>query len=171
MKDIELFGAGLRLIGIYLGIRTIGFVTDVYIAFQQSEALVPYEDTIRLPNLGWPFATLMVILALGLLLFPLSIAKSLLPKSSEQRPNIDIDSERLTVSGIILLGIYTISWAFPDFIYNGLMLVQMRRAGLDGFEPPELIVREIVSTVELIIGLYLTFGSQVLYKIIRSLRR
>ncbi|WP_293267914.1 hypothetical protein [Neptunomonas sp.] len=171
MKDIELLGVGLRLLGIACIIFAIGKTGEgISFIYQYSNIdlgvnPIIYKITVWLP--------LIFIYAVGIFFikFPILCAKKFLQKTSAKTEDIDFNQSAITISGLILLGIYLLTIAIPDLAYNILYLYQQNSLGYsDTPQISETYIHFIFTAIQFSLGLYLALGASGIYKFICRLR-
>ena len=111
-----MLGVGLRLVGVYGLIQSIGFLVEIsqFVAIYWSG-----EYTQRLS--GWYLLQagallLMVFASLALVKFPATVARWLLPATRESGTSLSQSAEDLQAIGLTLLGCFLLSYAIPDFV-------------------------------------------------------
>ncbi|WP_068544379.1 hypothetical protein [Thalassotalea crassostreae] len=124
MNQLEALGVGIRLLGIFL----LAFlIRDIPIAF---ETLSQYKKFNSSGSNGMTFYAAMsifgVLISLLMIKFPTFIAQMLVAKSSAKSAELKGDIETFQTTGIIILGIYILSWAIPDLIHNIISLWQSK---------------------------------------------
>lgn len=107
-----------------------------------------------------------------MILFPVTIAHMLVPKSSRESPEVGVNGGSLEYVAFMVLGIYILSFAIPDAVDTAI-----RYASLDA--PPdyypaeqlrELKLAAVYTSIQLAIALYLVFGAPKIVSILRRLR-
>jgi hypothetical protein len=111
------------------------------------------------------------ILALFAIKFPLTVSKMLISKDAADSVSLNMTPADLSVVCFTVLGVYILSWAFPDFVYN---CFEYWANSSVRFETPELSNIKLtlaVTILEIAIGLYLALNAKGLKNVILKLRR
>lgn len=173
MKSIELLSTGIRLLGIYVFIYAIR--TGIY----QYQAVLQFRSN---SQDDMAIYTYVALIQVGLLFFasllmfkfPVSLAKWLLPKSKENEVALDGSAKDIEVSIFAVIGVYILSWAIPDLFHNGLWWWYSTHSEISGMwkhgGPNEYKINQIVTVLEIAIGLYLCLRAQGLSNLLRKLR-
>jgi len=121
MKSIEIYGVGIRLIGVYLIFNCVQTALEYF----QSLNIVGISDTHGM-GLYLTIASIEVlflaIAAAIFIKFPLTLAKWLSPASSTEDLSFSKNSNAILDVLVCLLGIYILSWAIPDLVDNSLFI-------------------------------------------------
>lgn len=170
MKNYELLATGIRLLGLYtiiLGVQTAAY---------------QYQASVRVflsPDAGLNsyafFGIIEVIMifvgASVMIKFPVSISKQLVPKVKGDPEILSSTAKELQVSLTCILGVYILSWAIPDFIDNAIwILYSMDTNSFAAQTKAEYMINEVVTIVEIAIGLYLCLNSFGINRLIWRLR-
>ena len=151
MLNIQLVAIVVRLFAVSLVTYALRNLPAFWI-FNQPE--VTLEQ--RLYTVG--FSILMLMVAIGLWLFPFTAAKKLVPdQSASEYPTLS--EEQLQRTATSLLGLWTLIDAVPNGGY-AVVALSMRSAPLDG-AVYSTIARIIV---EVAIGIWLLFGAKGLWR-------
>lgn len=172
MKGIELLALGLRLVGIYGLLRGIQFISIAIGTIRQYSVMMPGEDLLLWYVIFGVSLVVYFLAVLALIVFPASIAAKLIPKGDEQAPLVQVSAAELQVIAFTVLGVYILSWSLPDLVYNVASLWNTVRMG-DVYAPhifSEHVINTCVTTLEVGIGLYLTFQAEGLTRLIRMIR-
>ena len=113
----------------------------------------------------------MLIAALALTKLPLTISKFLSPVNSESTLNTNITAEQLQSVALCILGIYIITKNISDLIFNAVWLISYIG------QPPEypgrigeLAINELITIVEIFIGIILCIKSDGINLLIKRMR-
>ncbi|QKX17752.1 hypothetical protein [Microbulbifer sp. YPW1] len=170
MKFQDLVTVGIKVCGIlliFLGLRTISLQYSFLSTLVGSS-----DDSVRV----YTFITILEILliflcALVFVKFPNLVAKKLFPKEVELNVNLSQDAERLISVSCCVLGIYILSWAIPDFINNALMISFLSKSMyMSDVVYIETIFAEVVTVVEICVGLFLCMRSAGLSELVWRFR-
>jgi hypothetical protein len=159
MLNVQIVGVAIRLFAIWLGTWGLRALLPFSI---YNQAGVTTEA--RFYTLGVSVA--MFLVALGLWLFPLSVANKLIPGSaSADYPTLS--AELLQRTGASLLGLWVLSNAVPESAY-AIILFSTSPSTIEGpfFYP--MIVRMVLN---LAIGVWLLFGARGLFGLVQLARR
>jgi hypothetical protein len=172
MKTIELLAVGVRLVGLYLLVLTIKYVGSAYFSYHQMAISMPDFNPLVISGGYVVSALLMFIFSILFIKFPATIAYRLLPKADKDSPKLSEDSSQIQLAGFTLLGIYILSWAIPDLIYNlaVLSVIPFYDSSYSMGNRPYDLVNLGVTIIEIIIGLYLVFQAKGLVKLIDRIR-
>jgi len=172
MKGIELLALGLRLVGIYGLLKGIQFVSIAIGSVRQYSMMMPDEDFSLWYGIFGVSLLVYFLAALVLIVFPVKIAKRLMPRSDEQAPLIQISAQELQVVAFTILGVYVLSWAIPDLVSRAAFLWNTVR--MDDFYGPtalgERVISTCVSVLQVGIGLYLSLQSKGLSRVLMAIR-
>ena len=169
MKSKELYGIGVRLIGIYLlfiavttGVQhaQMGFVyaSNSFSNLQSYVAIATFE-------------VLFILLFAALFIkFPLSIAKFISPKGIECVVEFSGNAKNLIGIFTCLLGIYILSWSIPDVFNNTLYIIFNNQSEFMTQSVNDAYLNLYVTVVEIAIGTYFCFGAEGLAKLIHRVR-
>ncbi|WP_075188202.1 hypothetical protein [Teredinibacter haidensis] len=169
MKSKELYGIGIRLVGIYL------LVAAITTGIKHGQMGYVYASN------GYPdlqsyvtFATIevMFILVFSVLFikFPLSIAKLISPRGVESVIEFSGNAKSLIDIFTCLLGIYILSWAIPDVFDNVIYILFNSDTEFLAQSIKDTYVSLYVTLVEIAIGVYLCFWGEGLGKLIYRVR-
>jgi hypothetical protein len=171
MKTSDLLAIALRISALYLLFQA--FV----LAFQQ------YQYVSQLANVSAPgeatgAATLAIGMVIGLAVtglalfkFPLTFARRLIPAQADKPVNISLSIDELQSAAFCVLGVYFIAICLADFAHNGVWIVYILRGGeLERSNLAAYVINELITLVELVIGLVLCLKADGLSQLIRRLR-
>lgn len=170
MKVIEVVAVAIRMLGILL---LFILARDISKALLMAELL--YVSNEIIPTI-LHYGVLAVYLTTAILMvkFPVMIANYLVSISDTKdrdQPLLEENGEAIQLAGLTLMGVYILTWAIPDLLNNALMLFAMR---IDGEFPvgylQDFFVNEVVTLLEIAIGLYLVLTAKGIIRIIQKLR-
>lgn len=176
MKSIELMATGIRVLGLVVIIFAL---ESIFYYYQQ------YQLVFNVWSQGtdgfWPFVALAVVhvvlflaIAFVMLRFPVLVSRWLLPKAQGEQAVFDGSAKDIEVVAFVIIGVYILSWAIPDFIHNGLWWWHSAQKDLNGPGAPEQkyehMINQAVTVVEFAIGLYLCLRAKGLSVLLRRLR-
>ena len=170
MKSIELLSTGIRLLGIYVFLSAIRSGATQYQAVIQLRS-ISQDDIAAFTYVGLVQVALMVIAGLFMVKFPISTAKWILPKTKDNEIALDGSVKDIEVSLFSVIGVYILSSAIPDFFYNGLWWWYSSHSQISGMWEQggenEYIIDQIVTVLEISIGIYLCLRAQGLSTLLR----
>jgi hypothetical protein len=170
MKSIELLALGLRLLGIYGLMKGVQQLALSFTYIQQVSAPI-YDGSLLIVYVAYGAATALVFLLSFLLLkFPISVAKWLMPRTSGDGVVFNGSAEDIQIAAFIVLGIYILSWSIPDFFHNAALLWMAQEADYSAGDKTNILTNEIVTVIEMGIGLYLCLQAHGLNALLRKLR-
>jgi len=100
--------------------------------------------------------------------FPGVISRMLITPSSKDAPLIEENGQAIQIAGITIVGVYVLTWAIPDLFYNAFVMWEI--AHYERTQNQTIIFREVVTVIEIAIGLYLSLGAKGLTNAINKLR-
>lgn len=172
MKDIEFLATGLRIFGWYCLLKFIGSSAEGYISIQQYISMGVDESLTLIYVSTFVPAAMYAISSIVLIKFPICLAKLLIPRSGVESQSVDFSNNNLLYSGCVLLGLYIVSWAIPDLLFNIMMLKQSSGFSLtDTAGHHETIAFTYSTILEIMLGFWLILGSKGIQGVIRRLSR
>ncbi|WP_163832875.1 hypothetical protein [Spartinivicinus ruber] len=172
MKVIEVTALGLRLVGLFMLVKALAAIPGNYVQYQQM-ILTDFRDSGDQIGFYYFFVSplIMFIASILIIKFPVSIAKLLVPNSFADSPTLETDGKQIQIAGLVLLGVYILSWSVPDFFYNFLGLFYFKQfSSGDANGLSQYWVGLVITLLEMLIGLYLAIGASGIYKLIRKFR-
>lgn len=174
MKSIEVLALGIRVIGIFSILEILQFTATSYAAIQQWAYVNPGESITAWLVLYGCIGLLLIAVCFLLIKFPITVSRLLLPNANDDEPVFNGSADDLRISAFIIIGVYILSWAIPDFIYNASMLLRMRSEGIlhlyNQSTKGEIIIQEIITVLEIVIGLYLCLQAKGLNTLLLKFR-
>ena len=162
MKLLEVSALAIRFIGIFLFI----FSVQHFMAWLLSSKGFDEGADVAIAIFfmyGFP-----LILSLAFILFPVSIAKVITPKSSVAETENTEGTIRFLYALTIVLGLYLIASALPDIVYTGLTIISIYK--FDAINASTSTTSNTISLIshftELAIGLLLTLKTKAVISII-----
>ena len=169
MKTIEIYALILKLFGLFLAVNYGGTaLTYILNYFQYSDA--DFKGGVLMAIIFY-----MMVSALGLFLWflPISVAKSFVPRSSDESyAEIGKSLAEWEKVAYTVIGVFVLSWAIPDLIYNAstIYIIESADVMMDQSKLRETYAYFLITIFEISIGLFLILGSEKLQKIIRRIR-
>ncbi len=157
MQKEQIVGLAVRLFAIFLVVYTIRY----------GSSLLPMT---RPPNnvsflLLAGFTVPLLLAALLLWIFPLTIAGTILPEIKTSGSSVPLEVGEIQIVAFSILGLWVLSTAVPDIFYWSTFVYLAK--GIEFSLTPEHIGNIVVTVIEIIIGVWLVFGA----KGLRGLRR
>lgn len=119
---------------------------------------------------GLVLASSVVVCAI-LWLFPLTIARKLLPAMSEPRSETSMSGSVALSVGLTLVGVWVLAYAMPDAIYWTTIFLLTRSAEFEHFVwGHEQIASVVTTAAELALAIWLIFGSSGIKRLILTYR-
>lgn len=169
MKITELTAIGLRIFAIYLFIYALRQAASLYslIGEQPNSNQATVSILFYILWVGTP-----LIVSFGIWQFPQTATNLFLPKykTDEIAP---VTKSDLYIAAITIVGIFVLASAVPntlEWITRLYMQSRMASAGFTFETSPDNKASIVSTTAELIIGLWLVFGSSGLFNIIDKAR-
>jgi hypothetical protein len=170
MKSLELLAIGVRLMGIYTIIYALRSAINVNRLLEQFNYQIHQDPTFGLAMMVGE-VVLMVVAAIIMLRFPLTISRWLLPKTKEGEMVLKGEPQDIEWVLYSVLGIYILASALPDLVQNGLSWWYIGHASEYAQSYKErYIVYEVATVVEIGIGLYLCLRAEGLMRLLKRLR-
>jgi hypothetical protein len=163
MKLTEVTALGIRVFAILLFLKMASSFTSWFIAIETSIE-PPFSKTKIF--LTYVLPTLLSLVAIK---FPVTIAKFLVPSSSQTYQELESDGRSIQLAAFVILGVFIFTNAIPGFIYNALMIFFYVNTDAELDKTPYYI-NELTKAIEIIIGLYLALGANGIFKLIERLR-
>ncbi len=165
MQKEQIVAIAVRLFAIFL----------VVYAFRHASSMLPLTNYPPPQNISYIFiasATLPLLLAALLLwIFPLTIAAKLLPRSRRTESAGALSATEIQAVAFSILGLWVLTTAVPDIFYWITYVYVMKNGGVDNSAfSPNLSGRIGATVVELVIGIWLLFGARGLTGLLRLAR-
>jgi hypothetical protein len=163
MKITEVTALGIRIFGILFLLKLASSFAAWYMSIDTS--VEPSYSKIQLL-----FTYILPFLfSLMAIKFPVFLAKLLVSSSSQPSKELETDGKSIQLAAFVIFGVFILSYAIPNFIHSALMIIALNNAEAQIDKYPYYI-KEITTTIELSIGLYLAIGANGIYKTIARLR-
>ncbi len=169
MKSNELYGIGVRLIGIYLLFLCI----QTILKHLQMWQIYAFNGEVDIGSYGYLMvAEVLFIAVVGFVFikFPLTIAKKINPKGQESTIEFTDKGQAILEVFVCILGIYILSWSIPDLLDNILFIAfnygnERQKEMLDSS-----YISGLVTIVEILIGAFLCFRGDGFIKLMLHIR-
>jgi len=172
MKTIDIVAVAVKIISVFLIYKFLNSVPDIF------ESIGNWLDTNPILLVGHKNPLMMLpvyisqfIILVIALCFPVGVARFFLSKK-QLNTTIEIDVvEKLEVAGSVIVGIYMLSQAVPDLVFDLARVLQWPDDQINN----DVVVSKykmylLMTVVQILIGITLTFGSKGLVKLINSAR-
>jgi hypothetical protein len=114
------------------------------------------------------FTIPLLLAALLMWIFPLTIAGTILPKIKTSGRSVPLRVNEIQVVAFSILGLWVLSTAVPDIFYWSTFVYLAK--GINFSLKPEHIGNVVATVIELIIGFWLLFGARGLRGLVRLTR-
>ena len=165
MKIYELAAIAARILAICLFL----------LGLRQFSSLAGHINPARTGELTVPiiyfFFSFLVPIVLAIIIwkFPITIAKAALPRIQSEEIKIS-DGNSFLPSAFIVLGIYILTYAIPDMVFNITSLVMLWDHVRDDFFGTNYGPSILSGVIEITIAFWLIFGCYGIQKLIASMR-
>ncbi len=161
MKNEQLVGLGVRLFAIWLVVYTVRSLPTLWLFGTGQDGSGVFVFAIA-------YLLLLIVSAILLWLFPLTVANKLLPgKVLDVRTALPL--EELQCAAFCLLGLWLLTDAIPSLTYYFVLFYQFSK-DYQILHNPQTASGLMRSVVELIIGVWLLFGARGLLGLLRWAR-
>ena len=163
MTSKQFVALGVRLFCIWLAVYILRYAPAFWLLGQQS-SITTDEAPVVIGTL------ILVAIVVALWLFPLTVARKLLPRSALDQPISMPAHEQIEQAGFCLLGLWLLTQAIPSLAFEGFVFYLYTRPGSDlGLRPQEYaaLARALV---DLALALWLLFSAKGLLGIVRWAR-
>jgi hypothetical protein len=155
---------GVRIFCIWLAVYILRYAPAFWMLNEQQSSTADNRVPLVIGTL------VLVAIAVALWLFPLTVARKLLPRSALDQPISLPPHERIEQAGFCLLGLWLLTQAIPSLVFESFVFYLYTRPGAGlGLRPQEYaaLARALV---ELAVGVWLLFGAKGLIGILRWAR-
>ena len=164
MSREDLVAVASRLFAVFL-------LVTIARSFPSAAALLSQEGD--RPSLALVAVVLIAGIALCAILwfFPLTVARKLLPVMKEPRSEASIGPGSALSVGLTLLGVWVLAYAIPDAIYWITRFLLIRRMHVEHYAwGPDEIASVVTTIAELVLAVWLVFGSSGIKRLIHRYR-
>ncbi len=163
MQREQLVAVAIRVFAIFIVIYTIRYGASLL-------PIIESSDPVSASRAFFGFSVVPPLLAAAILwLFPLSLARGLLPKVSAFEPNGALGAGDIQVVALAVLGVWVLGSAIPDVFYWVIFIYFTNKSGI-GPLTPERMGNVAATIVELGVGFGLLFGARGISGIIKLAR-
>lgn len=163
MTNAQIVGLGVRLFSIWLALYVVSILPSMW----------SFVGRDLKSSSGAAIVVLLVIamavVALLLWMFPLTVARKLIPRSALDQPT-PLPIEQVQSVGFSLLGLWCLSGAIPSLFWWGVTLYHSTRPEPRLALEPANYAALAQTIAELLIGVWLLFGARGLLGILRWAR-
>ncbi len=172
MTAKEILGLGVRLLGIWIIVHSLKALAggSSYIIAQGWIDKTLYGSMLLfLPHLVLALVT--AVIGLFFVKFPYVISSKLIPSTKFDTTQIEWEEKLIERVSFVLLGVFILSWAIPDVIYNIIFFIQYKTHSPNfDVDFTENKINLFITVVEIGIGVFLVLGSRGLVNLIHKLR-
>ena len=174
MKSIEILALGIRVVGIMFILQVLGFIGHGYALMETISHFG--EDAGMAPWLVFYVVSWLVlsIICFVLIKYPLPVARRMLPRVDNDEPVFNGSIDDLAIAAFMVLGVYILTWAVPDFFHNlGIILRIYNEVTANLYNKGSLydaVLRQAITVMEIGIGVYLCLQARGLNNLLRRLR-
>lgn len=171
MKATDLLAIALRLFALYLLYMAFATAIQQYQYLQQVGNVSAPGDTRGLVAVAFGQVFGLLLVAVALLKFPMTIARRLAPPTADEAQSQGLSAQELQSVAFCVLGVYLVAQGLADLIYNAAWIIYMLR-GTPAVQDNLVAysIQELITVVELLIGLFLCLKAEGLSQLIRRLR-
>lgn len=171
MKATDLLTIALRIFALYLLYSTFMTAIQQYQYIHQVANVSAPGDVRGLVFLAIGQVACLLLVALALLKFPQTIARRLAAPASTETSTTGINAQELQSVAFCILGVYLVARSLADFFNNAAWIIYMLRGTpADQENLPAYAIQELITVIELLIGLFLCLKAEGLNQLIRRLR-
>lgn len=163
MTSRQFVALGVRLFCVWLAIYILRYAPAFWLLEKQSSTTA---DPVPLV-IG---TLLLVAIAVALWLFPLTVARKLLPRSALDQPISLPAHEQIERAGFCLLGLWLLMQAVPSLVFEGVVFYLYTRPGSGLGLSPRQYAALARALVELGLAIWLLFGAKGLLGVLRWAR-
>lgn len=171
MKATELLAIALRIFALFLLYSTFVTAIQQYQYIHQAANVSAPGDIRGLIAVAVGEVIGLLLIALFMLKFPMTIARRLAPPPSTATEASGLGAEELQSVAFCVLGVYLVASSLADFFNNGAWIIYMLR-GTPAVQENLVAysIQELITVIELLIGLFLCLKADGLSRLIRRLR-
>lgn len=161
MTSLQFVALGVRLFCIWLAICILRYAPAFWLLNGQQASTTHDAAPLVIGTL------ILVAIVIALWLFPLTVARKLLPRSALDQPASLPAREQIERAGFCLLGLWLLTQAIPSLVFEGMVFYLYTRPGSElGLRPQEYaaLARGLV---ELGLAIWLLFGAKGLLGLLR----
>ncbi|MEK1904606.1 MAG: hypothetical protein AAAB13_02410 [Pseudomonas sp.] len=172
MKTTDLLAIALRIFALFLLYTTFVTAIQQYQYIHQAANVSVPGDIRGLIVVGLGKVIGLLLMALAMLKFPMTLARRLAPPSDTEANTGGISAQELQSVAFCVLGVYLVARSIADFFNNGAWIIYMLR-GTPAVQENLVAysIQELITVIELLIGLLLCLKAEGLSQLIRRLRR
>lgn len=159
MKYTELLSIPIRVLGFYILYSAFIAATGHYFALIQATSTNP--DAYKTYSItATAEVSMMLVTAFLLTKLPLKIAKLISTTQTENTLSTNIKCEQLQSVALSILGIYILTSATPDLIFNAAwIIIHSSQPATFPDALSNLIINELATIIEVLAGLFLCIRS------------
>ncbi len=163
MTNAQVVALGVRLFCIWLAVYVLRYAPAFW-AVNTSEMPGPKGASAVIV-----VTAILVAVIIALWLFPLAVARALLPRATLDHPT-PLPIDQLQSAGFCLLGLWLLTGAIPEMVYEAAMVFYSTRPNAAVELRPQNYAAMAQTAVEFGLGLWLLFGAKGLLSLVRWAR-
>ena len=160
----DVIAVATRLFAVFLAVTTIRAVA------QSANPLFGEDWPLTFLLLALSLYAATILVAALLWFFPLSVARKLLPVARDSGTVPAVMQPNFAALAFSVLGAWVLATAVSDAVYWFVFFIYSERAGVDYSISPDYVASMVATAAELLIGVYLLFGSQGLVGLLHRFR-
>ena len=163
MTNAQIVALGVRLFCIWLALYLIRHAPGLWSL-----------NTQQFPDSGAAtaviiFSIILLAVTAGLWLFPLVVARKLIPRATLDQPTA-LPIEQVQSAGFCLLGLWVLTEAVPRLVYISFIMYHSTRPNAMVSLEPQNYAGIAQTVIQFIVGLWLLFGARGLLGVLRWAR-
>lgn len=174
MKSIEILALGIRIVGILMIVEIIQYLAYSYTSIHQWMYARPDDSITMWLVYHGVVGSALIVFCFVLLKLPLTVSRWLLPKAKADEPIFSGSIDDLRIAAFMIIGVYILSSAIPDFVHNASMILYLSGEEMMKLYNPneisEYIIKELDSALKIGIGLYLCLQAKGLNALLLKIR-
>ena len=116
-------------------------------------------------------STLPLLASIAFILFPITLAKLVVPSSSEPSPELSSNSAAIQIAGFVILGAFLIATSVPELIHNLVMIIIYRGINSELMNLDGLYASSAAYMLKLGFGIYLFIGAKSICRLVERFRQ
>jgi hypothetical protein len=165
MYKEQIVGLAVRLFAIFLFLYAVRHTSGLLIFVSEQPQNNVNELLIFAPLL------FSIIAAILLWHFPLTVATKIIPDIKSKNKAPALNAAEIEVVAFSVMGLWVLATAIPDVFYWAIFVLRLKSIELANVTLADSIGNIIATAVELVIGVWLLFGSRGILGLIRGLRK
>lgn len=174
MTMLDLMGAGVRLLGVWLLVQAVGTCLSAVGMLVALDNQAPMGSATGSWLMVAVFGVVAGFVAFLFLRFPVGIARLLVPKRGDAAPDISAGMDELQTLGFALLGAYLLADTLPALVQQGVFYFELGRDHWEGMADArqlDVATTILALLIEAAIAAYLLLGARGLTRFLGRIRR